>query len=63
MICDIATVGATAHSPHLALHVGLTGVVSFEDVLFLALGLRANRRSHRELAVRFAGPSRGTSAG
>ena len=63
LICDIATVGATTHYLHLALHVGLASVVTLGGGIFLALGARANRRSRRERATAGSEPSRGTGSG
>ena len=48
LICDIATVGATVHYTHLALHLGLAGIVSFGGGIFLGLGIWANLRARRE---------------
>ncbi len=55
MICDIETVGATVHYAHLALHLGLSGVVSLGGALFLGLGFRARRRATR--SMRLGGPA------
>ena len=53
LICDIATVGATVHYTHLALHVGLAGIVSLGGGTFLGLGIVASLRARRErLALR-----------
>jgi len=46
-LCDIATVGATTHYLHVALHLGLAGLVSFGGGVFLTLGLVARRRAAR----------------
>ena len=46
-LCDIATVGATTHSLHVALHLGLAGVVSLGGGVFLTLGFVARRRALR----------------
>ena len=51
LICDIATVGPAAHDLHLALHVGFAGVVSLGGAIFLALGVRATRRAHRDVVA------------
>jgi hypothetical protein len=51
LICDIETVGATVHYAHLALHLGLTGLVSMGGLLFLGLGFRASRRAGRSVPV------------
>lgn len=50
-ICDIATVGATVHTWHIALHLGLAAVVSLGGATFLGLGVRAHRRTMRLLSV------------
>jgi len=50
-ICDVATVGAGVHALHVALHLGLAGVVSVGGALFLGLGFRAHRRARREAAA------------
>ena len=52
LICDIATVGATVHYTHLALHLGLAGVVSLGGGVFLGLGIVASIRARRERRVR-----------
>ena len=49
LICDIASVGATVHTWHVALHLGLATVVSLGGGTFLALGVRAHRRTMRLL--------------
>jgi hypothetical protein len=46
-LCDIATVGATTHYLHVALHLGLAGVVSLGGAVFLTLGFVARRRATR----------------
>ena len=46
-LCDIATVGATTHYLHVALHLGLAGVVSLGGGIFLTLGFVARRRDSR----------------
>jgi hypothetical protein len=46
-ICDIATVGATVHAWHVALHLGLVGVISVGGGVFLTLGAVAHRRARR----------------
>ena len=46
-LCDIATVGATTHYLHVALHLGLVGVVSFGGGIFLTLGFVARLRATR----------------
>lgn len=46
-LCDIATVGATVHAWHVALHVGLVGLVSVGGGVFLTLGAVAHRRARR----------------
>ena len=48
MICDIATVGATVHYTHLALHLGLAAIVSLGGVVFLGLGIVASLRARRQ---------------
>jgi hypothetical protein len=48
LICDIATVGATVHYAHLALHLGLAAIVSLGGGLFLGLGIVASLRARRE---------------
>jgi hypothetical protein len=47
--CDIATVGATVHAVHVALHLGLAGVVSLGGSVFLFLGMRARARVRAEV--------------
>jgi hypothetical protein len=54
-LCDIATVGATTHHLHVALHLGLAAVVSLGGGVFLALGFVARRRATRSAAA--AAPS------
>jgi hypothetical protein len=44
-VCDIATVGVTAHAVHVALHLGLAGVISLGGSVLLVLGARARRRA------------------
>jgi hypothetical protein len=51
LICDIAAVGPAVHAWHVALHMGLATVVSLGGGLFLGLGVRAHRRTMRDLAV------------
>jgi ABC-type branched-subunit amino acid transport system permease subunit len=46
-ICDVATVGATVHAWHVALHLGLVGLVSVGGGFFLTLGAIAHRRALR----------------
>jgi hypothetical protein len=46
-LCDVATVGPMVHALHLALHVGLAGVVSLGGSLFLGAGLLSFRRARR----------------
>jgi ABC-type branched-subunit amino acid transport system permease subunit len=46
-ICEIATVGASAHATHL-LHLGLAGIVSLGGGIFLGLGVVASRRARRD---------------
>lgn len=48
LICDIATVGATVHYTHLALHFGLAGIVSLGGGVFLGLGIVASLRARQE---------------
>jgi hypothetical protein len=48
VICDIATVGATVHYTHLALHLGLAAIVSLGGGVFLGLGIVASLRARRE---------------
>ena len=50
-LCDIATVGPTTHYLHVALHLGLAGVVSLGGGVFLTLGLVARRRATRAAAA------------
>ena len=50
LVCDIATVGPTAHAWHVALHLGLTTVISLGGSVFLGLGFAAHRRARRRLA-------------
>ena len=45
--CDISTVGAAVHAWHVALHLGLAGIVSAGGSVFLALGFVARRRAQR----------------
>ena len=63
LICDIATVGATTHYLHVALHLGLASVLSLGGGIFLALGVRASRRSQREQAIAGPEPARGRGSG
>ncbi len=57
-VCDIATVGATVHAWHVALHLALVGVVSVGGGVFLTLGAIAHRRARRlqRLAASAAAP-------
>jgi hypothetical protein len=48
LICDIATVGATVHYTHVALHLGLAAIVSLGGGVFLGLGIVASLRARRE---------------
>jgi hypothetical protein len=50
-LCDIATVGATTHYLHVALHLGLAAVVSIGGGVFLTLGFVARRRTLRAAAA------------
>jgi ABC-type branched-subunit amino acid transport system permease subunit len=50
-VCDIATVGATVHAWHVAIHLGLAGLVSFGGGVFLTLGAIAHRRARRAASV------------
>jgi len=50
-VCDIATVGASVHAWHLAIHVGLAGIVSAGGSVFLAWGFIARRRARRLRAL------------
>lgn len=45
--CDIATVGASVHAWHVALHVALATIVSLGGFVFLAVGVRTHRRVMR----------------
>ena len=51
-LCDIAQVGAATHYLHVALHLGLAGIVSIGGGAFLALGFRARRRALLDQALR-----------
>jgi hypothetical protein len=51
LICDIATVGPAVHAWHVALHMGLATVVSLGGAMFLGLGVRAHRRTMKELGL------------
>jgi ABC-type branched-subunit amino acid transport system permease subunit len=51
LICDVASVGATVHAWHVALHLGLAGVVSLGGSVFLGLGFIAHRRARRSRAA------------
>ena len=48
-ICDVATVGATVHAWHVALHLGLLGLVTGGGGMFLTLGALATRRVRRRV--------------
>ena len=62
LICDIATVGPAVHAWHLALHLGLATVVSMGGALFLAIGVRAHRRTMQEIALEAASSSIGADS-
>lgn len=50
-ICDINVVGATTHYLHVALHLGLAGIVTVGGSVFLTLGVVAHRRALRAAAA------------
>ena len=59
LICDISTVGVTVHYTHLALHVGLAGIISLGGGIFLGLGIVSSLRARRlRLARPAANPER-----
>ena len=59
LMCDVSSVGTTVHYTQVALHLGLTAVISLGGGVFLGLGIISSVRARRaRFAQRAAIPER-----